>query len=93
MNGAVVLLLSGVGSSTVCIFEHGADVSLVVQDTNDHEYVGGASLRRPQNHSNCAAYPSALFTRSGDIGVSRSRTPVISATALAMAGATNGVAI
>ena len=37
--------------------------------------------------------PSAFFTRSGDIGVSRSRTPVSSATALAMAGATSGVAI
>ena len=38
-------------------------------------------------------YPNAFFTRSGDIGVSRRRTPVSSATALAIAGATSGVAI
>jgi hypothetical protein len=54
---------------------------------------GGASLRRPQRVSSRPVYPNARFTRSGDIGVSRSRTPVSSATALAIAGATSGVAI
>jgi hypothetical protein len=40
-----------------------------------------------------AGQPNACFTRSGVNGVCRSRTPVSSATALPITGATNGVAI
>jgi hypothetical protein len=46
----------------------------------------GASKGRAKN-----GYPNAFFTRCDVIGVSRSRTPASSATALAIAGATSGV--
>jgi hypothetical protein len=54
---------------------------------------GGFSPPDHDRRFNAASYPSACFTRWGVIGVSRSRTPASSATALAIAGATSGVAI
>jgi hypothetical protein len=47
----------------------------------------------PTRSGTPAPQPSACFTRSGVIGVCRRRTPASSATALAIAGATSGVAI
>jgi hypothetical protein len=49
--------------------------------------------RVPNRERTSAGYPNAFFTRCEVIGVSRNRTPASSATALAMAGATSGVAI
>jgi len=69
------------------------DVWLAVKDT----CAPGLALHhlravlRPGHKTECQA--SAAFTRSGVNGVCRRRLPVSSATALATAGATSGVAI